>query len=79
MCHGQARRVFLGMGDLPTLNDGILISWGPINPNGLGLMSLSVIPYYMGNNGSLDPIAHVDTSVDNPICSMYGIFTYMKG
>ena len=43
LCHGQGCRVFLGMGDLPPFNDGILISWGPINPYGLGLMSLSPI------------------------------------
>ena len=40
---------FLGTGmHLPPFNDGILISWGPINPYGLGLMSLSPI----GNDGS---------------------------
>ena len=43
MCHGQARRVFLGMGDLPPLM-GILISWAYKPLYGLGLMT---IPYYM--------------------------------
>ena len=43
--HGQGCRGFLGMGDLPPLMTEILISWGPINPYGLGLMT---IPYYMG-------------------------------
>ena len=32
-----------GMGNLPPSMIGILISWGPINPYGLGLMSLSPI------------------------------------
>ena len=42
VCHGQKSRLF---GDklIPPFNDGILISWGPINPYGLGLMSLSPI------------------------------------
>ena len=43
VCHGRPPgRVFFGdKRDLPPINDGILISWGPINPYGLGLMSLS--------------------------------------
>ena len=38
----------------PTFNDGILISWGPIKPYGLGLMSLS--PMEMSWE-LIDPIA----------------------
>ena len=41
MCHGQKSR-FFGDKLIPPLI-GILISWGPINPYGLGLMSLSPI------------------------------------
>ncbi len=33
----------IGDGRPPTFNDGILISWGPINPYGLGLMTLSPV------------------------------------
>ena len=41
---------------LPPLMTGILISWGPINPYGIGLMSF--IPYYMEMSWELiDPIA----------------------
>ena len=42
LCHGQGCRDFLGMGDLPPLMTESL-EWGPINPYGLGLMSLSPI------------------------------------
>ena len=45
MCHGQGSRVFFGDGRPPTFNEGILISWGPINPyKHLGWVSF--IPYY---------------------------------
>ena len=46
----------IGDGRPPTFNDGILISWGPINPYGLGLMSLS--PMEMSWE-LIDPIAHM--------------------
>ena len=42
--HGQGCRGVIGdERDIPPFNDGILISWGPINPYRLGLMSLSPI------------------------------------
>ena len=49
LCHGQKSR-FFGDGKNPTFNDGILISWGPINPYGLGLMSSHPLLYgkFMG-------------------------------
>ena len=50
--------VVLGMGSsLPPLMTGILISWGPINPDLIGLMT---IPYSMEIMGVFpDPIAHI--------------------
>ena len=55
-------RVFLGdgKGKIPPLfNDGILISWGPINPYEIGLIFPS--PMEMSWELSLDPIAQVMT------------------
>ena len=43
---------FWGWETPPTFNDGILISWGPINPY---LSGWWVYPLLYGNNGSLDP------------------------
>ena len=40
----KSRGVFIGDGKPPTFNDGVLISWGPINPYRIGL---TTIPYYM--------------------------------
>ncbi len=54
VCHGQKSR-FLGDGRPPTFNDGILIM-GPYKPLVLGWW---VYPLLYGNNGSLDPIAHM--------------------
>ena len=45
MSQSRSTRWSLGMGNLPPLMTGILISWGPINPYGLGFMF--PIPYYM--------------------------------
>ncbi len=57
MCHGQARRVFFGMVNSSHLeNDGILISWGPVNPYGIGWMSLSPITWKC--HGSWSTLAH---------------------
>ena len=57
LCHGQKSR-FFGDGKPPTFNDGILISWGPINPNRDWVDEF--IPYYMEMSWEffLDPIAH---------------------
>ncbi len=43
MCHGQGCRVLLWDGQLipPLMTESL--QWGPINPYGLGLMSLSPI------------------------------------
>ena len=51
MCHGQGCR-YIGDGH-PTFNDGILISWGRINPYEIGLMSLS--PYMEMSWDLIDP------------------------
>ena len=49
MCHGQARRVFVGdKRDLPPFNDGILIM-GPYKP--LWNWVDEFIPYYMATMG----------------------------
>ncbi len=40
-----SKLLVLGMEDLPPLMTGIFISWGPINPYGIGL--IFPIPYYM--------------------------------
>ena len=50
MCHGQKSRFFVEFNH-PTFNDGILISWGPINPYGIGLMSSH--PYHRKINKAL--------------------------
>ena len=59
MCHGQARRVLLGMGDLPPLI-GILIM-GPYKPPRTWVDEF--IPYYMEMSWEswelIDPIAHI--------------------
>ncbi len=49
MCHGQARRVFWGMGIIPPLI-GIL-TMGILNP----YYWVDDHPLLCGNNGSLDP------------------------
>ena len=48
ICAMVKSRVFLGMGDLPPLNDGILIM-------GLPYYWVDDHPLLYGNNGSLDP------------------------
>ena len=55
----RSKLLILGMGDLPPLIPGILISWGPINPYRLGL--IFPIPYYMEMSWELiDPGTNVD-------------------
>ena len=50
-----------GWSSHPTFNDGILISWGPIKPYGLGLMSLS--PIILERMGVDRPWPHVNLSM----------------
>ena len=54
MSQGRSTRWSLGMGDLPPLMTGILISWVYFHPYGLGLMSLSVYPLLYGNVMGVD-------------------------
>ena len=54
MCARVDPLPMVGDGRPPTFNDGILISWGPINPYGLGLSFPS--PMEMSWELSLDPI-----------------------
>ena len=54
MCHGQARRVLLGMGDLPRFNRNPYN--GYINP----YYWVDDHPLLYGNNGSWDPGTHAN-------------------
>ena len=60
---------YLGDKLIQPLMTGILISWGPINRYGLGLMSLSPIIYiYMEMSWELiDPIAHIILWTERPL------------
>ena len=58
MCHGQKSRFFLGVSLIPPLMTEILISWGPINPYVIGLMSLSSITWKC-HEMLIDPIAQM--------------------
>ena len=53
VCHGQARRVFLGDGSPPTFNSRNPYFMGPYKP--LRTWVDEFIPEKYGNNGSLDP------------------------
>ena len=65
MTGSKLNSLVLGDGKNPTFNDGnpgILISWGPINPYGIGLMSLS--PIIWKCHGSWSTRSHIWTRWD---------------
>ncbi len=57
MSQGRSTRWSLGMGNLPPLI-GNPYFMGPYKPLSRTWVD-EFIPYYMANNGSLDPIAHM--------------------